>query len=89
MRMNYCPLLQLLDFTGFHWVSTVWARALDPIFMYPDVSKYGWNILDGGSSLEVQWDTEENIQNIWTNVKIFNKRMLMCQKPVQIKSLQM
>ena len=71
----------------FHWlrsclVSTVWGLALEPVFMYPNVSEYGWNRLhadDDTLSFEVLWDTETNIQRIRTSVK-FLTRGCSCSK---------
>ena len=58
-----------------HWlrscqVSTFWGQALQAVFMYPEISQYGWKLSQDPFSIEVEWDTEENVQKIRRNVSI-------------------
>ena len=63
------------------WVSTVWSRTNTAIFMYPDVSLYGYNVSDhsGEIQVDITWDTEENIEQIKNNI-MYLTRGCSCKK---------
>nr|XP_054748899.1 uncharacterized protein LOC129254459 [Lytechinus pictus] len=64
-----------------YWVSTVWDEVNSPIFIYPNISFYGYNVTnqDDKNKVSIIWDTEENINRIRENV-IYLTRGCACSK---------
>ena len=48
------------------WVGTVWSKAAIPYFRYPDVNHYEYTVSqeNGNTLVGIQWDTEENVNQL-------------------------
>ena len=63
------------------WVATVWGNVHLPVFTYPDISLYGYNVSNDNGEIHVNitWDTDENIDKIKANV-LYLTRGCSCAK---------
>ena len=61
------------------WVQTVWNQAQKAVFTYPDISLYGYVVSPENGTVTCQWDTEENIDRIKSNV-LYLTRGCACKK---------
>ena len=63
------------------WVSTVWGKCKTPVFMYPDITQYGFSVTQDEDStcVEFIWDSQENIEQIRNNVAYLT-RGCSCKK---------
>ena len=63
------------------WVQTVWSQVRKPIFNYPDIGAHGFSVSRNDEEIIVscQWDTEENMTKIKSNV-LYLTRGCACAK---------
>ena len=60
------------------WVSTVWQMSQQWVFLYPQLSDYGWTC-DDENGVQVIWDSPENLNQIKENV-VYLTRGCGCKK---------
>ena len=61
------------------WVQTVWSQTQKAIFTYPDISLYGYFVSPENGMVTCQWDTQENMDRIKSNV-LYLTRGCACKK---------
>ncbi len=59
------------------WVSAVWQSSQQWVFMYPQITDYGWT--DDTNGVQVKWDSPENVDQIKENV-LYLTRGCGCKK---------